>query len=117
MVETKNNIIERFATIQKISYEEAEELIGAPTDEEILDKLAQFTIAKIQSQQPKLNRAQRRAMRKKGIVDEFGEVNEVAKKLNYISLIQKFRELNERKAKEIEENGEATTEDDRQLES
>jgi len=68
-----------------------------------------------------MNRAQRRALKKKigakkyaemiGSGDVVETVSETAKKLNYIDLIQKLRKLNEEKEKEIEENGETTTED------
>ena len=56
----------------------------------------------------KLNRAQRRALKHKG--GKSGQssleaINETARKLNYISLIEKLRELN--KNKEKEENNDA----------
>ena len=67
-----------------------------------------------------MNRAQRRALKKKvgakkyaEMVAESGDVvgavSETAKKLNYIDLIQKLRKLNEQK--ETEENGKTATED------
>ena len=66
-----------------------------------------------------MNRAQRRALKKKvgakkyaEMVNEAGEmtvVSEMAQKLNYIDLIQKLRKLNEENEKE---NGEAINEDD-----
>ena len=112
-------LIERYATIQKISYEEAELQIGAPTEEEILKKIEQKTIEKINSTRVPMNRAQRRALKKKvgakryaEMVAESGDittaVSETAAKLNYIDLIQKLRKLNE----ENEKNGETITEDD-----
>lgn len=66
-----------------------------------------------------MNRAQRRALKKKvgakkyaemiaNSGDEISMINETAEKLNYIDLIQKLRKLNEKKEKE---NGETTTED------
>ena len=109
---TRQELIERYALIQKISYEEAELQIGAPTKEEILKKIEEKTLEKIRSTYVPMNRAQRRALKKKigaqkyaEMVAENGDVteaiSETAKKLNYIDLIQKLRKLN----KEKEENG------------
>ena len=119
---TRQELIERFAEIQQISIEEAEQQVGAPTEEEILKKIQDKTIEKINSTRVPMNRAQRRALKKKvgakkyaEMVNESGDVvgavSETAKKLNYIDLIQKLRKLNEEKEKEIEENGETVTED------
>ena len=113
-----NDLIQRFAEIQGITYEEAEQEVGAETEEEIMSKITDFTIKKINSG-VKLNRAQRRALAKKNKgskaklaqKSQIDEINETATKLNYIDLIQKLRKLNEEKAKEIEENGESTTEE------
>lgn len=61
---------------------------------------------------PKMNRAQRRALAKKAGKkgrNELGTISETARKLNYISLIQELRKLNEEK--ENNEN-EATIKDD-----
>ena len=113
-VPTKEYLIQRYAEIQKISIEEAEEQIGAPTAEEILKNIEQKTIEKINSTRVPMNRAQRRALKKKvgakryaEMVAESGDVvsavSETAKKLNYIDLIQKLRKLNAEK--ENEENG------------
>ena len=110
-------LIERYATIQQISIEQAREEVGAPTEEEILKKIEQKTIEKINSTRVPMNRAQRRALRKKvgakkyaEVVAEGGDVvgavSETAKKLNYIDLIQKLRKLNE----ENEKNGKTTIE-------
>lgn len=115
---TKEELIERYAKIQQISIEEAEEQVGAPTEEEILKKIEQKTIEKINSTRVPMNRAQRRALKKKvgakkyaEMVAESGDavetVNETAKKLNYIDLIQKLRKLNEEKEKN---NGETVDE-------
>lgn len=117
---SRKKLIERYATIQNISYEEAELQVGAPTAEEILKKIQQKTVEKINSTRVPMNRAQRRAMKKKMGAKKYAElvaedsevaevVSETAKKLNYINLIQKLRELNEKKEKE---NGEITTEND-----
>ena len=76
------------------------------------------TIEKINSTRVPMNRAQRRALKKKvgakkyaEMVAESGDVvgavSETAKKLNYIDLIQKLRKLN----KENEENGTTIDED------
>lgn len=106
---TKKELIERYASIQGISYEEAELQIGAPTEEEILKKIQDKTVEKINNTQVKLNRAQRRALQKKygknvalemTPKDQMDAINETAKKLNYIDLIQKLRKLNEQKSKE-----------------
>lgn len=114
---TKEELIERYAKIQQISIEEAEEQVGAPTEEEILKKIEQKTIEKINSTRVPMNRAQRRALKKKVGAKKYAEmvaeggdvvsaVSETAKKLNYIDLIQKLRKLNE----ENEKNGKTTIE-------
>lgn len=111
-------LIERYAKIQDISIEQAREDVGAPTEEEILKKIQDKTIEKINSTRVPMNRAQRRALKKKigakkyaEMVAESGDVvgavSETAKKLNYIDLIQKLRKLNE----ENEKNGTTTTEE------
>lgn len=54
---------------------------------------------------PMMNRAQRRAMAKrmgKKGREQIGTISETAKKLNYIELIQRLREMN--KEKEINDN-------------
>ena len=69
------------------------------------------TLEKIRASQPPMNRAQRRALKKKVGAKKYAEmvaeggdvveaVSETAKKLNYIDLIQKLRKLNEQKEKE-----------------
>lgn len=109
-------LVERFAQVQNISKEEAQEQVGADTPEEVLKKIQDKTIEKINSTRVPMNRAQRRALKKRvgakkyaEMVNESGDivgaVSETAKKLNYIDLIQKLRKLNEEKEKEIEENG------------
>lgn len=117
---TKEELIKRYADIQKITLEEANEQVDANTIEEVLKKIEEKTLEKIRSTQPPMNRAQRRALKKKlgskkyaEMVAEGGDVvsavSETAKKLNYIDLIQKLRALNEKKENE---NNETTTEDD-----
>ncbi len=119
---TCQELIERYAKIQNISTEEAYEQVGADTPEEVLKKIQDKTIEKINSTRVPMNRAQRRALKKKvgakkyaEMINESGDavgaVSETAKKLNYIDLIQKLRKLNEEKEKEIKENGETATED------
>jgi len=114
-----DELIERYAKIQNISIEQAKEEVGAPTEEEILKKIQDKTIEKINSTRVPMNRAQRRALKKKvgakkyaEMVAESGDVtgviSETAAKLNYIDLIQKLRKLN----KEKEENGTVIDEDD-----
>lgn len=114
-----DELIERYAKIQNISIEHAKEEIGAPTEEEILKKIQDKTIEKINSTRVPMNRAQRRALKKKvgakkyaEMVAESGDVttaiSETAAKLNYIDLIQKLRKLN----KEKEEDGTIIDEDD-----
>lgn len=114
---TKEELIERYAKIQQISIEQATEELDAPTVEEILKNIQEKTIEKINGTKVPLNRAQRRALKKKVGSKKYNEmvsntgdvvsaVSETAKKLNYIDLIQKLRKLNEEK----EKNGETTTE-------
>jgi len=114
-----DELIERFAKIHDISIEEAREQVGADTEEEVLKKIQDKTIEKINSTRVPMNRAQRRALKKKvgakryaELVAEGGDVvgavSETAKKLNYIDLIQKLRKLNEEK----KEDGETIIEDD-----
>ena len=118
---TKKELIERYAQIQQISVEEAEEQVGAPTEEEILKKIQDKTLEKIRSTQIPMNRAQRRALKKKVGAKKYAEmvaekgditaaVSETAAKLDYIDLIQKLRALNAKK--ENEENGEEENKDD-----
>ena len=116
---TKEWLIQRYAEVMKISLEESEAQIGAPTEEEILKNIQQKTLEHIRSKQLPMNRAQRRALKKKVGAKKYAEmvtdsgdivsaVSETAAKLNQIDLIQKLRKLNEEK----EKNGETTIEDD-----
>lgn len=113
---TKEDLIKRYAEVQQVSLEEAENQIGADTVEEMLKKIEQKTLEKIRSTQPPMNRAQRRALKKKlgakkyaeMMNDEASVITDTAAKLNYIDLIQKLRKLNEEK----EKNGETIVEDD-----
>ena len=108
---TKEELIQRYADVQQITLEEANEQVGAETVEEVLKKIEDKTLEKIRASQPPMNRAQRRALKKKVGAKKYAEmvaeggdvveaVSETAKKLNYIDLIQKLRKLNEQKEKE-----------------
>ena len=111
-------LIKRYAEVQNISIEQAQQEIGALTEEEVLKNIEQKTIEKINSTRVPMNRAQRRALKKKVGAQKYAEmvangdvveaISETAKKLNYIDLIQKLRKLNEEK----EKNGETIIEDD-----
>ena len=115
-----DELISRFASVQKITIDEAREQVGADTPEEVLRKIQDKTIEKINATRVPMNRAQRRALKKKVGAKKYAElvansdneaetIAETAKKLNYIDLIQKLRKLNEEK--ENEENGKTATED------
>ena len=112
-------ILENFKIIDdNLTLEEANEQVGADTIEEVLKKIEEKTLEKIRASQPPMNRAQRRALKKKvgakkyaemvvNNGDVVGAVAETAKKLNYIDLIQKLRKLNEEKKNDetaIEDN-------------
>lgn len=112
-----SELLKRYSEIQGITIEEAQEQVGGNTEEEILKNIQEKTIEKINGTKVPLNRAQRRALKKKVGSKKYNEmvsntgdvvsaVSETAKKLNYIDLIQKLRKLNEEK----EKNGETTTE-------
>ena len=116
---TREDLIRRYAEVQQISIEEAEEQVGAPTEQEVLEKIADKTVEKINNTRVPMSRAQRRALKKKVGTKKYAEmvangdvveaITDTAKKLNYIDLIQKLRKLNEEK--ENEKDGEATIED------
>ena len=114
----RKELLDRYAEVQDISFEEAEIQVGAATPEEILKNIQEKTLEKIRSTQIPMNRAQRRALKKKVGAKKYAEmvgesgnvveaVSDTARKLNYIDLIQKLRKLN----KEKKENGEAIDED------
>lgn len=114
---SRDELIQRYAEVQNITVEQAEQEVGAPTDYEVLKNIEEKTLEKIRKTQVPMNRAQRRALKKKVGAKKYAEmvangdvvetISETAKKLNYIDLIQKLRKLNEEKEKE---NGETTTE-------
>ncbi len=107
---SREELIQRYAEIHQMSIEEAETEVGAPTEYEILKKIEEKTLEKIRSTRVTLNRAQKRALKKKVGAKKYAEmlaetgdittsIAETAKKLNYIDLIQKLRKLNEEKEK------------------
>ena len=117
---TREWLIKRYSEVMKISLEESEAQVGADTVEETLKNIEQKTLEHIRSKQVPMNRAQRRALKKKVGAKKYAEmvaengdiveaVSETAKKLNYISLIEKLKQLNAKK--ENEDYGETTTED------
>lgn len=105
---TKEQLLKRFAEAQAVSEEEAANMVGGETAEDVLENIKKFTEQKIKEAMPPMNRAQRRAWMKKHKHDKkrikpaAETISETAEKLNYINLIQKLRELNEKKEKEIE---------------
>lgn len=104
---TLKELLERFATVANISIEEAEQLVGATTNEGVLENIKKYNEQKIREQMPKLNRAQRRALAKKTgnkALAAAPVITETAEKLNYIDLIQKLRDLNAKKEQENEED-------------
>ena len=110
---TLEELIKRFAEVNSLTEEEAKELVGADTEEEVLKNIEKYILNKINEKMPKLNRAQRRQLAKKHQIDNFQReaLQDTVKKLNYIDLIQKLRILNERN----QENGENATEDNGNL--
>lgn len=99
---TEKELIERYAEINGLTFEQAQEEINAPSYEEILKNIENKTLERIRSKMPVLNRAQRRALAKKSkgkaaIADASTEaIAETTKKLNYIRLIEGLRKLNEK---------------------
>ena len=112
---TKEQLLKRFAEAQGISEEEAVNLIGGETADDVMTNIKKFTQEKIRESMPPMNRAQRRAWQKKQrrnknrIKPAAETISDTAEKLNYIDLIQKLRALNEKKEKENE--NETTNED------
>ena len=103
---TRQELLERFAEIEKVTVEEAEQMVGGETEDKILDNIAQYTINKINGRP--LNRAERRKLKKKTGKRYNGNIKEDITKINYINLIEQLRELNEQKQKEIEKNEDST---------
>lgn len=99
-------LIERFADVNKLTIEQATDLIGGETSEEILNNITRYTISNIRSKNSmKMNRKQRRALLKKMGKEKYEAMNDISDavtKINYIDLIERFRKLNEQK--ENEEN-------------
>ena len=79
---------------------------GLTTDQDNIDTIVEETTSAIENKTEQLqfhNRAQRRAFAKKlgkSGRAKMGTISETAKKLTYINLIQKLRELNEEKENE-----------------
>ena len=114
---SSKELIERYASVQNINYEEAEAIIGGASEEEILKNIQEKTLEKIRNSQAPMNRAQRRALKKKVGTKKYNQmfandndameaINETAAKLNYIDLIQKLRKLNEKEEQENEDANE-----------
>ena len=89
-------------------------ITGLTTDQDNIEEIVEETTSTIESKvnQPQFhNRAERRKFAKKlgkSGRAKMGTISETAKKLTYINLIQKLRELNEEKENE---NYEQATED------
>jgi len=99
---TLEQIKERFAQINNISKEEAEEKLSSAKDaDEALEIIKQFNLQKYREQHP-LNRKQRRALAKKK-KNNAESIQQAVEKLGYINLIEKFRALNEKREKEDNE--------------
>ena len=87
---------------------------GLTTDQDNIEGIVEETTSAIENKvnQPQFhNRAERRKFAKKlgkSGRAKMGTISETAKKLTYVNLIQKLRELNEKKENE---NYETTTED------
>lgn len=121
-VKSTQELIERFAAINGISCEEARGLLqieNTSSPEQALSSIEKYTLNKINSKRVPMNRAQRRALKKKIGAQKYAEmiveggdaveaITETAKKLNYINLIQKLRKINE----ENEKNGKYNDEED-----
>lgn len=79
---------------------------GLTTDQDNIDEIVEDTTAAIENKvnQPQFhNRAERRRFAKKlgkSGRAKMGTISETAKKLTYINLIEKLRELNEKKENE-----------------
>ena len=101
---TEKELIERYAKINGLTFEQAQEEVNAPSYEEILKNIENKTLERIRSQMPPLNRAQRRALAKKNkgknkTVSQTSKaevIAETTKKLNYIKLIEELREMNKK---------------------
>ena len=80
---------------------------GLTTDQDSIEEIVEETTSAIEKKSQSLqyhNRAERRAfakkLGKKGR-EQFGTISETAKKLNYINLIQKIKELKEKNKDEV----------------
>ena len=80
---------------------------GLTTDQDSIEEIVEETTSAIEKKSQQLqyhNRVERRAfvkkLGKKGR-EQFGTISETAKKLNYINLIQKIKELKEKNENEV----------------
>lgn len=110
-METNNVIIKNLASKLDITEEEAEQKLSETlNDPESIDKIQkeiQKDIAQRQSAMKPMNREQRRRLMKKAGKTgraQMSNINDTAKKLDYINLIQQLRELNKKKENENYEN-------------
>jgi len=89
---------------KEFNLEYNEEELDSP---ETLEAVEQFITSNIEKNSiPQMNRAQRRALAKKvgkNGRSQLGTISETARKLNYIDLIQKLREINN-KQREVNDN-------------
>ena len=115
-MEQNNDILKNVASKINITEEEAEQkLTEMLNDPESLDTVQAQINKDIETRQEALrpmNREQRRRLMKKAGKagrQQMSSINDTAKKLNYINLIQQLRELNKKKENE---NYEDSNEDD-----
>ena len=115
-MEINNVIVKNLASKLNITEEEAEqklsETLNDPESIDRIQKEIQEDITRRQAAMKPMSREQRRRLMKKagkaGRV-QMSSVNDTAKKLDYINLIQQLRELNKKKENE---NYEGSNEDD-----
>lgn len=101
----EKTLIQRFAQVYNMAYEDAARLVDAETDEEVLNKISSYITNDIrQKNNIVLNRAARRKLQKKVGKNNIKTITDTSTKLGYIDLIQKLRELNEKKGDEVNEN-------------
>ena len=94
--------------IEENKFQYNEDELDSPETLEAVEQMITSNIEK--NSTPKLNRAQRRNLAKKAGKHgraQLGTISETARKLNYIDLIQKLRQLNEKE----KVNNEQATED------
>ena len=96
----RQEIISRLAMLYGISEKDAKDIVGDGTDEEVSSRITQYITERIRAA-AHFNREQRRAIKKK-TKSEAELISNTSKKFAYIDLIQKLRELNEKKENENE---------------